>query len=64
LPKEQKLKEDTGQVCKIVLIGKPNVGKSSLMNLITRQERSIVAQEPGTPRKSKLRRKRFSKKPN
>jgi len=52
LPKEQKLKEDTGQVCKIVLIGKPNVGKSSLMNLITRQERSIVAQEPGTTREA------------
>ncbi|MGI6403522.1 MAG: tRNA uridine-5-carboxymethylaminomethyl(34) synthesis GTPase MnmE [Oscillospiraceae bacterium] len=32
------------------IIGKPNVGKSTLMNLLTGAERSIVTQIPGTTR--------------
>lgn len=35
---------------KIAILGKPNVGKSSLMNLLTRMERSLVSSMEGTTR--------------
>jgi GTP-binding protein len=51
LPKKTKIKEEEPRYS-IVLLGKPNVGKSSLMNLLLEQERSIVFDVPGTTREA------------
>ncbi len=42
--------EDEGEVIRVAVIGKPNVGKSSLVNRISGQERSIVSDIAGTTR--------------
>lgn len=44
---------------KVMLLGKPNVGKSSLMNLLLQKERSIVSSEPGTTREALAERVTF-----
>jgi len=46
---EEEEEEDDESV-KIAIVGRPNVGKSSLLNKLLRQERSIVSPVPGTTR--------------
>ena len=47
-----KFHEDSKNYVKIAVLGKPNVGKSSIVNKICGQERSIVADFSGTTRDS------------
>jgi GTPase len=44
--------ESIAPAYKIVILGKPNVGKSSLMNILTHKERSIVTPQAGTTREA------------
>ncbi len=48
--KELDLKEDDDDATKIAIIGKPNVGKSSLVNKLVGEDRVIVSDIPGTTR--------------
>ena len=48
LPEQTEEEED--ETPKIALVGKPNVGKSSLLNRLLGQERAIVSPIPGTTR--------------
>ncbi len=48
LPKSQE--EESDETVKIAIVGKPNVGKSSLLNRLLGQERAIVSSIAGTTR--------------
>ncbi len=48
----ESLKADDEERLKIAVIGKPNVGKSSFINMLIGEERSIVTNIPGTTRDS------------
>ena len=48
----QKTREIDKPAYSVTLLGKPNVGKSSLMNLLLKQERSLVSDIAGTTREA------------
>ena len=50
LPDNQELDESDSDEIRLVIAGKPNVGKSSLLNKITGSERSLVSPIAGTTR--------------
>lgn len=42
--------EDDEEVTRVSIVGRPNVGKSSLVNTLTGEQRTVVSEVPGTTR--------------
>ena len=51
LPSKGK-RTDVKPMYRVVFLGRPNVGKSSLMNILAQEERSLVSDIPGTTREA------------
>ncbi|AER66853.1 ribosome-associated GTPase EngA [Thermovirga lienii DSM 17291] len=49
---DQQEKEANDDVISLALVGRPNVGKSSLLNYLCKEKRSLVSDIPGTTRDS------------
>ncbi|MDH4285095.1 MAG: ribosome biogenesis GTPase Der, partial [Gallionellaceae bacterium] len=52
LPAEESVEEESSDHPKIAIVGRPNVGKSTLVNAILGEERVIAFDQPGTTRDS------------
>ena len=50
LPNPESLPESESDIPRIALVGRPNVGKSSLLNRLLGEDRVVVSDEPGTTR--------------
>ena len=49
---EPSAESELGEALKLAIVGRPNVGKSSIINALTRSERVVVSPIPGTTRDS------------
>ncbi len=52
LPEVAPAPEDDEKLCRVAIVGKPNAGKSSLMNRLLGEDRMLVDDKPGTTRDS------------